>query len=375
MTGLLRDTMNERADAAGYPHLDLDAIIDNGDRRVRRRRIAAGGATVAAAAAVVAAVALGPGALDLRGDGAQPIGPTTGQFAEDRPAYAVGSQIHYGSEVLGIGPYQIRSFVQTDDGFVATTSRDEVLFTDGATTLTIGSTESEGSQLAADSSGSYVGWVDSSAGPAPEFVVYDTAAREEVVRTAQGSRADPRAQQRLATASVMIAIDGGVAYWHDGSGIQAYDIAAGTVTTVEDGADASWLFDVESGQYARRSFDDISVTVGADPQADGPNFQGSRGYLTPDAARVATLGGDQSLVFDVATGDDVTPPHPAYPYVVFNQWLDDDRLTFLGMTDPTSPGMTFDLLVCTVTGQACDVAATGIAGPGRVVIQPGMPIG
>jgi len=49
MTGLLRDTMSERADNAGYPQLDLQAIIEAGDRRVAPPRVAmTGGAAVVA---------------------------------------------------------------------------------------------------------------------------------------------------------------------------------------------------------------------------------------------------------------------------------------------------------------------------------------
>jgi hypothetical protein len=369
--------MNERADAAGYPHLDLDAIIADGERRVRRRRVAAGAGTVAVAAAVVAAVAFGPAVLDLRGDGGpHPVSPPTGQFKQDRPTYAVGSVIHYGADALDVAPYQVRTFAQTDDGFVLTGVDGEVVFADGITVTQIGTTTDDAAHLAVDDAGSYVGWVDGSAGGAPEFVVYDTAAGEEVVRTAEGSLASPAAQQNPRKLSAMIAIDGGLAYWHDGSGVQAYDIASGTSTTVEDGADVTWLDDVESGVLARSSFDDQAVTVSPDPTAQAPNFQGSRGYLTPDASLVATVGGDQTLVFDVATGDDVTPPHPQYPYVVFDQWLDDDTVTLLGIAHPTAPSPSFDLLTCSIGQQSCEVADRGIASANQAtVITPGMPIG
>jgi len=51
------------------------------------------------------------------------------------------------------------------------------------------------------------------------FVVYDTATGKEVVRTAEGSLPGA-AQNDINTMSAMIAIDAGVAYWHDGTGVR-----------------------------------------------------------------------------------------------------------------------------------------------------------
>src|SRR4029079_1688564 len=86
---------------------------------------------------------------------------------------------------------------------------------------------------------------------APEFVVYDTATRDEVVRTSEGSLPGA-AQNDINTMSAMLAIDNGVAYWHDATGVKAYDIATGTVTAVKDGAGANWLDDVENGVLAHQ---------------------------------------------------------------------------------------------------------------------------
>jgi len=82
--------------------------------------------------------------------------------------------------------------------------------------------------------------------------VYDTATGKEVVRTAEGQPARRGAKTTSNTMSAMIAIDAGVAYWHDGTGVKAYDIAAGTMSTVMDGAGANWLDDVENGVLAHQ---------------------------------------------------------------------------------------------------------------------------
>jgi hypothetical protein len=382
MTGLLRDTMNERADAAGYPQLDLDAIIEAGDRRVRRRRVAISGGAAMIAAAVVAAVALGPSTLDFDTDGGHAVGQPPGVFAQDRPTYAVGSTIHYGADAYKLD-YQVRSFAQTDDGFVYTAPEGQVMFTDGDTEQQIGVTESQGSQLASDDSGPYVGWTDSSGLGAPEFVVYDTAKGEEVVRTAEGSLPGA-AQNDIDTMSAMIAIDDGVAYWHDGTGVKAYDIASGTLTTIKDGADASWLDDVENGVLSHSS--DLHyrgdagaqrIIVSADPEATDPSVaRWSYGYLSPDAQHVALAGGDQTEIVDVATGADATPPHPGYGVFYLGQWIDDDRLTFVAFPGSAPTGDTVDVLECSIAQQTCEVAFSDVTGTGHdPVLFPGMPAG
>jgi hypothetical protein len=376
--------MNEHADAAGYPSIDLDAVIADGDRRVRRRRIAVTGGAAAVVAVVVTAVAIGPSALDLDSGRTPPVGQphSAGPFAEQRPTYAVGSTIHYGADVVRADG-QVRSFVQTDDGFVYSTPEGRVMFTDGQETDQIGTTNSQGSQLAADIAGSDVGWTDPSGGGAPAFVVYDTATGTEVVRTADGSLPGS-AQSDIATMSAMIAVDDGVAYWHDGAGVQAYDLASGTKTLVQAGADANWLDDVQGGVLAHTSdlryrgdAGDQRIVVNADPDATAPGFaRWSHGYLPPDARHVAVFGGDRSAVLDVATGADVTPPHPAYGLVYFGQWIDDDAFTFLGFPGRTPSGQTVDLLRCSIAEQTCAVAATDISGAGHdPVILPGMPLG
>jgi hypothetical protein len=379
MTGLLRDTMNEHADAAGYPQLDLDAIIANGERRVRRRRIAVTGAAAAVAAAVIAAVAIGPSAFDLRSDRTPPITQQPGPFAAARPTYAVGSTIHYGADVLD-STYAVRSLAQTDDGFVYSAPEGQVMFTDGETDTQIGVTDSAGSQLADDVAGPYVGWVDPSGAGAPDFVVYDTRTGAEAVRTSEGSLPGA-AQNHIDTMSAMIAIDGGVAYWHDGTGVKAYDIASGTLTSVKDGAGASWLDDVAGGGVLAHQADlryrgdagAQTIVVSPDPDATQPGFNpSSHGYLAPDAAHVAVFGGDETQIIEVATGRDVTPAATGYAQVAFGTWIDDDRFTFVAYRGRGT--VTVDLLTCSVSAGSCDVAAHDVSGTGQdPVISPGMP--
>ena len=218
-------------------------------------------------------------------------------------------------------------------------------------------------------------------GRAPEFVVYDAATGAEVVRTSEGSLAVAQSQNDINTMSAVITIDGGLVYWHDSTGVKAYDIGSGTLTTVKDGADANWLDDVEDGVLAHQA--DLhyrgdagaqAIVVNADPDASQPAFTPwSHGYLSPDAAHVAVFGGDQSRIIDVATHDDVTPPYPGYDLVSFGAWVDEDHFTFRGFGAQQNR---MDLLECSIADASCTVVARDIQGDGTdPVIMPGMPLG
>jgi hypothetical protein len=380
MTGLLKDLMEERAHHAGAPTLDLDAIIQTGDRRVRRRRVVAGGAVGAAAvaAAVVAVVVISPATFNLRGDKAEPVQkPPVSQFAEELPTYAAGTSIHYGADVIDIAPYSASTFVQTDDGFVFVDG-GTVFLADGDTVEQIGVTDmSSADVLVADDTGPYVAWVDTSATPAPELVIYDTAARDEAARTSEGSLPLKRGTvPDEFTVSMVQAIDGGVVYWHNSNGVQAYDIESGESATVKAGASSGWLFDVQSGVLARSSYDDLAVTVSADPKAEEPNFAGRFASLSPDGSMVATSDGQEQHIFSVsAPTQDLLPPTPDHPYVTFGQWLDNDRFTLLGDRTPDQTTASFDVLTCSVGDQACTVAEADILHHGDVLIRPNMPNG
>src|SRR5262245_34892592 len=191
MSEVLKDVMNERAGAAGTPELDIEAIMANGDKRIRRRRISVGAAVTAAV--VAAAVAI-PTLVDRDTLGQRDTQPATTKagFINRTETYAVGTTIYYGDDAIDVTPHQVKSLVQTDYGFVFTAKQgdhDGVFFTDATDTVKIGETDQEaGTFLAADDSGPYVEWVDTDATPLPEFVVYDTAKQKEVARTSQGNK-------------------------------------------------------------------------------------------------------------------------------------------------------------------------------------------
>ena len=134
MNGILRDMLDERADAAGNPDLDLGDLIAHGERRVKhRRRLAMAGTATAVALTVGASVG-----LIRAGDRAtSPLGPppttpsdTTQDAAPDttdgsRPlTYGVGATIHYGDRVIEAAEDAGGLYV-VDDGLAILTGRDD----------------------------------------------------------------------------------------------------------------------------------------------------------------------------------------------------------------------------------------------------------
>ncbi len=356
MTGTLKDLMTERADAESPPHVDLDAIVRAGDSRVRRRRVAAG----AGAAAVAAAVALGvPAVVD--NSSPRPTGvvqPASGKYVDAQVTYAVGSTFHYGDQLIDVSPHKVATFVQTDDGFVFTDDSGAIFFSDGDQSVQIGETgQPYGRLLTADDSGSYVGWVDTSAAPAAEFVVYNTSSRGEVVRTSAGNQptSDQTGEFDL---PMMVAIDGQFAYWHSSAGMTAWNLSNGTADLLAPGATYKWLQDAASGQLAKMSKNGQQIVVSRDPAAADPAFPGWSAWLSPSATYLYTDAADEAKVFDVQSGEQQTPNHDGYPFIAFSQWLDDDRFVAIGIKTGNGETDPLDLLTCSVSSQKCAVAVS-----------------
>src|SRR3954447_2418752 len=72
MSTTLREVLARRADQAGAPDLDVEALIDLGERRLRRRQL---GAVVGSAAAVLVVIALVIGGATLIGPSKHSTGP------------------------------------------------------------------------------------------------------------------------------------------------------------------------------------------------------------------------------------------------------------------------------------------------------------
>lgn len=362
MTGLLRDVLAGRAAGTEAPDLDLGRIIADGNHRIRRRRLG----TVAIAAATTAVLAVAWAVIRPGGEEDRPAG----SFTERRPTYATDSTIHYGSTTIDVSDHVIGSFIQTDAGFVFSTENGEVFLADGNDVTRIGDGDSSG-WLAADDTGSLVGWADQ-AGPMTddgavdvEYVVYDTARGEEMLRTdldgkagtLQGTLDDP----------VVLAVDDGSAYVTGVDGVYRVDVVTGRDQLVKQFAGRGWLSDVARTWMVfapnSRAADADLIVVNSNPQARTPQFGAIGGDLSPDGAHLLGQQGDRSTVWEVTTGKVLPMRFPGQQYVRGWHWLATDRFTALAPRAAGAGGetVTVDLISCSVTSLACTVVARGIA--------------
>lgn len=366
MTGLLKESLREQAETQTVPRFDAATIMSAGNRRVARRRVVAG--SLAVAAVTLAAVALPQlagvgGTTGADGLVAQQGRDATRAFAERRPTYAVGTVIHYGEDTIEVGE-TVGSFVQTDDGFVYATDNGEIHLADGATTEEIGRTSRDGLYLRADDSGSLVAWVEFTGGRAPELVVYDTAARDEVARTAEGTEPEMSAF-RDTDAAYVYAVDDGTVYWRSADGLVALDVAEGTSEVLLADAVPSDVADVADGTFAHRvqrpDGEDEVLRVSTDlTDPARPLPSGWKGHLSPGARYISVEVGDEIAVYDTSTHEEVTPDTDGYEFVAIYSWLDDGTVAMIGI-ERLGGAQPIDILTCEVPAGACTVAADDVA--------------
>jgi hypothetical protein len=373
MSELLKDVMNERASAAAGPNLDLEAIMANGDKRIRRRRVAVG---AAATAAVVAAVLAVPAVVDHDSLGRRDTPPATtkGAFVPRATTYAVDTTIYYGDDAIDVSPHSVTSMVQTDFGFIFTAKQGDhqgVFWTNASDLKQIGQTDQQaGTLLAADDSGPYAEWVDTDAEPVPEFVVFDTATGRQVVRTSEGNKPVPDQADEF-DLPVVHAIDDDTAYWHSSAGTVAYDLTAGTQQVIQPHSDATYLYDVADGTFAHSS-QNLSTAVGHDIGAARPFVPGiGEPVLSPSATFVMTMPGTTSKIWTVDGQKDVTPDAGPYRTVLLTQWLDDFSFAAIGSRSGNIYRGDVAMLVCSVTDGQCTTDSESIGSLDRLIFPLG----
>lgn len=352
MTRLIEDVLQQHADTAPAPQLDVTAIVAAGNRRVRRSRI-----TTSLTAAAVATTVVASG-LTLHGLLATPetdAATTANPFAERRVSWARGEVIHWGSETFAVGR-TVSSYVQTDDGFVYTSPNGAVWLHDGTASRRLG--QASTGRLRADDTGSLVAWVSAHEAGAPEYVVHDTALGQEVARVAGDSRAE------------VLAVDDGAVYWRDGADrMVRYDVASGETFVVHDqqppAADPTRkepavydLVDVADGQlaYVVDGGRGIETKVGPVVDVAAPTVaRASSAFLSPDARFLAAEEFDNIRVYDVAARADVTPDLARYPFAAGYGWVDADTLMALGIEDLEATAYAIDLLTCEIPTGTCEL--------------------
>ncbi|MFC9691709.1 hypothetical protein ACFTSF_24365 [Kribbella sp. NPDC056951] len=357
MTGLLKDTFTEEAEAIGDPNIDLAAIAANGTRRIKRRRLATVITAVAATAAIV-----GGGLTVVQQVNGDPDSKVAagGPLAERRATWADGKEIYYGSEVIRV-PVAISSFLQTNAAFVFTSADGGVYRVspgEAATKIGKGSTNH---RLATDADQAVVGWVDTS--PAvPQFVLYDVAAGRELARTATGNKAGPPTADR---ALRVAAIDNGIAYFGASDGLHRWTIATGVGELLKPKASPEFLLAAEAGQvvWTHPNGDDTDLGVGPDVNAADPaHYPGWHANLSPKARYLMTDEADEVGVVDLVSGKTSPVTIPGYGLIVPTQWKDDRTFFAIGFRDEASR---LDLLDCSIKSVdvGCKVALNGFAPP------------
>ncbi len=354
MTGLIKETLTEHADAVTEPALDLDAVMRTGDLRIKRRRLAT---RLAVAAAAVAVVAGGITAVRVVDDSAPPAGQP-GNFTERRPTYAKDAEIHFGSETIAVGKDEIATFVQTDAGFVYVTTAGTVKAADGRRVTQLGAGNTI-KRLTVDDAGTLVGWVDSGK-PRPEFVVYDVAARREIVRTAQGTVANPPEDKRPRVS----AIDDGFAYFSTGTAIYRWNLATGANSVIDPKAGPEKLQRVDAGQFTWEVLQPPNQTqqiaVGTDLRKPPTEvYDGWTSNVSPSARYLMTDMADEVRLFDLRTGQQLPLKFPGYVLIVPTQWQGDGSFYAVGFSqDETAP---VDLLKCSTSKLTCTVEVARFA--------------
>ncbi len=374
MTGLLRDVMHERAEAQGPPVVDLDAILSGGNRRIRHRRV---GGLVAATALVAALV----GAASLvhlpRDPGPRVAGGAA--LATRGLTYATGHEIHAGASRLDTGE-KVRSYVPTDDGFVWTVASGAVFFGDGTTTERIGRTSRDGSYLKSDDTGSLVAWIDfADQGPAT-LVVYDTAARETVLTSTQGTSEGMSSLRDGKRAAYVYAVDDGSVYWHNDHGAVRTEVSTGQDTVLGD-VNAFAVTDVANGLLAYTppdravSTEEQGMLVGRTLTSGRRMPHQGNAYLSPDGTYLSFEDADEMFVTRTADGTDATPRVDGLDFHAVYAWIDDDTTAVLGIRRVADQWETKPVplvfLTCTVSTGSCTEQAEVTARMGEFALPTG----
>ncbi|RZT16936.1 hypothetical protein EV649_4471 [Kribbella sp. VKM Ac-2569] len=334
MNDLLRDTLAERAAGTEPPPLDLDGIIAAGNHRAARRRTLGilGGAVATAAVAVSGASVLRP-----RNEQPQPAWP--GPFTQRRATFALGNEIHYGSEVISVAPHTVTAFVQTDAGFVFLNAENAIHVADRSGVRSLGKSAW---RLTADHRGDLVGWVETH-NDQGESIVYDVAAGRELVRTPIGNKIPKYAS--IAHGPEIVAIDGNTAYFGTLDGLYRWDIRTNRGEFVAKVSPVA-VRTVTAGQMVyqqplEQADTGHDLKVGPTLTSGNPTtYVGQQAFLSPDARYLVTQADDAQPgawplwagmnLFGVTATRDAAMPRE-YSAYRFGQWLDETTFSAVGV--------------------------------------------
>lgn len=337
MTGILTDVMHDHADHLDPPHVDLEAIARDGDRRIRRRRTALVGGVAAAAVVVVAGSALLGG---TRGSGSDPDPANVADGTDSAPvslSWVEGSTLRrVGSPDVDLG-VDVRAWVWAGDDIVLTDEERRILIWTGDTLDVVGTVappDADDAELVAD--GTIVAWVD----PREGVVRFDTSTGDRTTLGTVGGR-DTRVTA-LAGAMVYGVDRGGVFSWDTRS--HEVEVLDPTGEQVVIDAEGDTLLTAEGGRRATVSGPGGEVSITTDSFAK----------LSPDGTHLVSETDDVGVLLDTATGQRVAL-ETGYAWALPFQWIDSDTVAVLAFSG-TDSGIEEDrphLLSCAVSTGAC----------------------
>ncbi len=368
MTGLLIDTMTERADALDAPTLDPLTIVAAGQRRVTRRRttLAASGAAVALAGAVLIPH------LGRAQSADDEVSDVAAAFADHEPSYAVDSTVHIDGRTFDVG-HRVRALVQTDSGVVFTDSGGDVFAADGVDVRAVGHTDPSrfGQRLVTD--GSHVGWLDTAA---ERFVVLDQATLDRETLPAQ-----PVEDSAFTTRP--LALDDDVVYAVDARGLFAWDLGSGDVVISDTAQPADSFFDVKNGVAITRwnkggtpgDLSSSEVRFGDRVLPLVRVLSGQNMVLSPDGSRAAAELDPDSIVIDTDAVTAATLTAPGYEFVVGYRWRDNESFYALGLETVGGDyrAMPISILQCFAATAACAPTVRDAATYEHLALPIGVP--
>jgi hypothetical protein len=411
MSTTLREALARRADEAGAPELDVDALVELAERRLRRRQL---GAVLASAAAVLVVIALVIGGASL-------VGPSksTGPIDKPSPSPAPsdissrsivyrdgihGGVIQFGDRVIRTG--DVVHMTVTDDGVVYTKEWgylrgrgvDEVRFDNGTDDTVIGRhlcvAHLSDRVVVAGTTGSLVAWADCSDALHQSFVVYDTGAgssgdRGVVARISNACNYDNGGWEETCVLRgivgdhVYVTHTAHVRHRHgaqSGPGWRTelirYDVSTEHRSRVPEAVYGTDRRATPRGLVVGDSWETGTPTDGI-----GQSFRVSHGRLIPQRILSGGLEPADTAAFVTGSG---RPLHLrlsaryAERFIPFNkealrqvwridslvlfEWLDDDTVALgvgvNGYDEPT--GYNGDIVRCTVSTGRCELAVPGV---------------
>ena len=403
MNAVLREELAQRAHALDPPGVDVQALVAQGEKRLRHRRFGAVAGTVLA---VALAVGVPAAVVDMRDEPKSvekpkpPEAPKKDENASARPlVYAQGTVLHVGSKEIDTGLTPAYSHVAagavvspdgatftgpdecipaskvmnnlevTDAGAVFTTYDGQLWFSDGTSVQHIGGVpgknqlrngaiaDSCGNCMSADAfetddTGSRVAWLEHASGDQLDLVVYDTAERAVHSRLAL-----PMSPHGYAFLESMY---GDHVYWtrYSARGGSRQQLMR-TVVAASIHEKATQRMLAAERQGAAR------LVVGRGPEAqsvtprDEQSFQVLESRLEPVRFDGDVTNANYFVpVFDPVTGKRLQFRAPeglqkGNELVVF-EWLDDDR--FVLSTEPRWVSTERrDIVVCRISTETCEI--------------------